>query len=299
MSDDDPDDNDGSIGANCMRVHIVTDSTACLPTDLATRYNISVVPLHVAFGTDEYTDGIDMSPTQFHQMLETRAEHPVTSQPSPAEFADVYSRVGGDGRPIVSIHLCADLSGTLTSARMAIEQYPDLNIHLTTDAAPPVGIGLLALEAARASSNGAKAEDVVRLVNELASRTYVAFMVPTLEYLRKGGRIGGAQAFLGSLLSFKPILHFENRRVEPVTRVRSVAKSRRALMKYLRERAPNGVQSVSVLHAQGEESRAELEADVRAEFEPTGDFLADVELGPVLATHSGRGALGLAFIANP
>lgn len=281
-----------------MQVRVVTDSTSCLPTELANQHNIGVVPLHVTFGTDEYTDGIDISPAEFHHMLETRADHPITSQPTPAAFADLYGRIGRDGSSIVSIHLCADLSGTIASARMAMEQHSNLDIHLTTDGAPPVGIGLLALEAARAASGGAAANDVVHLVNEQASRTHVAFMVPTLEYLRRGGRIGGAQAFLGSILSFKPILHFENRQVEPVTRVRSIAKSRKALMTYLREHAPNGVQSVSVLHAQAEDFRAELEADVRAEFKPTGDFLPNIELGPVLATHSGRGALGLAFIAN-
>ena len=171
-------------------------------------------------------------------------------------------------------------------------------MHLAADNLPPIGIGLLALEAARAAHQGASVEEIVAQVNDQATRTYLAFVVPTLEYLRRGGRIGGAQAFLGSLLNVKPILHVDDGRVEPVTRVRSFGKARRALMSYMQGHAPNGVTSAAVLHVDAEEMRAALEAEVRSEYQPTADLLPNIEMGPVIATHTGRGAFGLSFIAN-
>ncbi len=282
-----------------MAVKVVIDSTAYMPPELTAEHGIGVVPLHVHFGTDEFTDGVDMTPAEFHHMLENRPEHPATSQPSPAAFVDAYRKAAADGSSIVSIHLAAELSGTLESARVAIEQLPDADVHVAADNLPPIGIGLLALEAARAADQGASADDVVQQVNDQANRTYVVFVVPTLEYLRRGGRIGGAQAFLGSLLNVKPVLHVEDGRVEPVTRVRSFGKARRALMNYMRERTPNGVTSAAVLHVQAEDMRAALEAEVRSEYQPTADLLPNIEMGPVIATHTGGGAFGLSFIANP
>ena len=282
-----------------MAVKIVTDSTAYLPRSLLDEHGIEVVPLHVHFGTDDFTDGVDITPTEFFTMLENRPEHPTTSQPSPAAVMDIYERCGADGSAIVSIHLSSKLSGTLESARLASDQLPDVDVHLVRNDLPPIGVGLLSLEAAQAANSGASAEAVVELVNDLGARTHVAFVVPTLEYLRRGGRIGGAQAFVGSILSFKPVLHVQDGQVEPVVRVRSFTKARRALVDYVRERAPNGLQSISVMHVGADDMYAALEADIQREFDVSAALLPEIEMGPVIATHTGRGAFGVTFIANP
>ena len=282
-----------------MGVKIVTDSTAYLPKQLIDEHGIEVVPLHVHFGTDDYADGVDITPTEFFTMLESRPEHPTTSQPAPASFMDIYRDAGADGSAIVSIHLSSKLSGTLESARLASDQLPDVEVHLATNNLPPIGVGLVALEAAQVASSGASAEAVVQHANDLAERTYVVFVVPTLEYLRRGGRIGGAQAFLGSILSLKPVLHVQDGQVEPVIRVRSFTKARRALVDYAREHAPNGLQAISVMHVGADDMYAALEADIKREFEVTAELLPGIEMGPVVATHTGRGAFGLTFIANP
>jgi DegV family protein with EDD domain len=257
------------------------------------------VPLHVHFGTDDFTDGVDITPTEFFTMLENRPEHPTTSQPSPAAVMDIYERCGADGSAIVSIHLSSKLSGTLESARLASDQLPDVDVHLVRNDLPPIGVGLLSLEAAQAANSGASAEAVVELVNDLGARTHVAFVVPTLEYLRRGGRIGGAQAFVGSILSFKPVLHVQDGEVQPVIRVRSFAKARRALVDYVRERAPNGLHSISVMHVGADNMYAALEADIQREFDVSAALLPEIQMGPVIATHTGRGAFGVTFIANP
>ena len=282
-----------------MAVKIVTDSTAYLPQQLIDEHGIEVVPLHVHFGTDDYADGVDITPTDFFTMLESRPEHPTTSQPAPAAFMDAYSRAAADGSAIVSIHLSAKLSGTLESARLASDQLPDVEVHLATNNLPPIGVGLLALEGAQAASSGASAEEVVQHVNDQGARTFVVFVVPTLEYLRRGGRIGGAQAFVGSILSLKPVLHVQDGQVEPVVRVRSFTKARRALVDYVREHAPNGLRAISVIHVGADDMYAALEADIQREFGVTGELVPGIQMGPVVATHTGRGAFGLTFIANP
>ena len=179
----------------------------------------------------------------------------------------------------MSIHLSAKLSGTLESARLASDQLPDVDVHLVRNDLPPIGVGLLAVEAAQAANSGASAEAVVELVNELGARTYVAFVVPTLEYLRRGGRIGGAQAFVGSILSFKPVLHVQEGEVQPVIRVRSFTKARRALVDYVRERAPNGLQSISVMHVGADDMYSALEADIQREFDVSAALLPGIEMG--------------------
>lgn len=159
-------------------------------------------------------------------------------------------------------------------------------------------LGLIAVEAAKAARAGADAPTIVRLVEGLKPRTKVAFVVATLEYLRRGGRIGGAQAFLGGLLSVKPVLHIHGGRVDPVTRVRTFAKAHEAIGAYVREHAPRGVDHGAIIHARAEEQRAALAALVQARYAPTGDTYADITIDPVVGTYTGPGAFGFAFVAR-
>lgn len=281
-----------------MPVKIVTDSTATLPSELVEQRGITVVPLHVQFGTTEYREGVDLTPEGFYDLLETSPVHPTTASPNPAEFKAAYERLGADGDPIVSLHISTELSGTVLSARQAAEGLPHQEIHVIDSRTVIMGLGLLALEAARAATEGAGAVEIRDLAGELAPRTYLIFVIPTLEYLRRGGRIGGAQAFLGSLLNVKPVVAVEGK-VEPVARVRSFQKGYAAVAQYVRERAPNGLRCAAVLHADADERRRRLADLMLGEFPPSGEVFPDVPIGPVIGAHTGRGSVGFACIANP
>ena len=282
-----------------MPVRIVTDSTGSLPAEVVEAHGIAVVPLHVRFGATDYTEGEDLSAEEFYRLLETLPDHPATSQPNPAEFGAVYDRVASDGDPIVSIHISSKLSKTVESARQAAAARPDLRIETVDSGSVSMALGLQVVEAAKAAAGGAGPEEIVELVAQLGPRSHCAFVVPTLEYLRRGGRIGGAAAFLGSLLKLKPVLHVEDGQVEPVTRVRSFSKAHVALQEYVRERAPNGVHSAAILHTAAEDHRQRIETDLLGEFPPAEELFPDVIIGPVIGAHTGGGAFAIAFIANP
>ena len=281
-----------------MPVRIVTDSAASLPAEVRQVHGITVIPLHVLFGATDCLEDQDLSAKEFYRQLESRPEHPTTSQPTPAAFLEAYRSLEGDD-PIVSLHVSGALSGTIASARQAAAQLPEREIHVVDSRTVSMSLGLLALEAARAAEEGADAASVVARVEEMARRTYLAFVVQTLEYLRRGGRIGGAQAFLGSLLNVKPVLHVSDGRVEPLTRARSLAKACRAVLSHVREVAPAGIEHVALLHADSDANRALLEAEVLDHVSPSGEVFRDVIMGPVIGVHVGRGSVGFAFTARP
>ena len=282
-----------------MPVMIVTDSTAALPPDLAEQHGIEVVPLLVRFGETEYRDGVDLSDAEFYCLLEDRPELPVTSQPSPAAFMEVYRRLGCDGDAIVSIHVSSAVSGTLASAQQAAAELPGQDIRVLDSRHVSIGLGMMAVEAARAASRGDDANAVVDLVTGLVERTYTVFVVATLEYLRRSGRIGGAQAFLGSLLSVKPVLEARDGKVGPVLRVRTFSKAYAALADYVRQHAPHGLERAALLHADAEPHRRWLEEQLLAGLPPEVEVHSDISIGPVVASHTGRGAFGIAFVARP
>lgn len=267
--------------------------------ELAAEHAITIMPIPVRFGTTEYQEGVDLTPEEFFDLLETSPEHPATSSPNPEQFKQAYKRLSADGGAIVSMHILAEQSGTVTSARRAATELGNPEIHVLELPTAAMGLGLLALEAAQAAESGADAGTIKGLTQELLPRTFVIFLLPTLEYLHRGGRIGGAQAFLGSLLKVKPVVAVKDGLAAPVTRVRSLSKAHTAMARYVREHAPNGLQCAAVLHGDAEEHRRRLEDLVLGEFPPSARMYPDIPIGPVVGSHTGRGSFGLAFIANP
>lgn len=281
-----------------MPVRIVTDSTSSLPIDVATELGISVIPLHVRFGTTDYRDGVDLSTAEFYELLASSSDHPATSQPNPAEFLELYSQIEGND-DIVSIHLSTDLSKTIESARQAAAQLTERKVHVLDSRLVSVPLAFTVIAAANAARAGADAEEIGGLVSDHAGRSHVAIVVPTLEYLKRGGRIGGASAYLGSLLNLKPVLECRAGRVEPVTRVRSIGKAHAALQAYVDTHAPNGVDSWAILHANAPEQRDRLRREITDNLNAVGRSFDDIALGPVLGTHAGPGAFGIAFVSRP
>ena len=281
-----------------MAVHIVTDSTSSLPVELAAQHAITVVPLYVRFGQQIYRAGIEIGTDEFFQRIATDPILPSTSQPSPGDFQAVYERLTASGDSVVSIHVSDVLSGTLASARTAKETLRDRSIHLINSEMASVPLGLLAIEAARLAKAGADAAAIVRHIEDAMPRCKVVFVLSTLEFLKRGGRIGGAQAFLGSLLNVKPVLHVEHGRVEPVARVRSFAKAYETIDSYVREHAPKGVLHGAILHANAEEHRQRVEEMVRSSCMPSGNLYPNIAIDPVVGVYTGPGAFGFAFMAK-
>ena len=190
-----------------MPVRIVTDSSADLAADVVERLGIEVVPLSIRFGDEEYTDGVDLSVSQFYDKLASSADLPETAAPSPGAFEAAFRRQADAGADaIVCINLSSGLSATLQSAQNAASAVEGLDVRVVDSRSITSGLGTEVRLAAEAAADGAGADDVVALVDDLVGRTHVFGALDTLDNLKKGGRIGGAQALLGSLLSVKPLL---------------------------------------------------------------------------------------------
>jgi len=277
-------------------VVVVTDSTAGLPADLAAQSGVHVIPLWVHFGEEGYRDGVDLTTEQFYPMLSKARDLPTTSQPSVGEFLEVYRSLADQAEAIVSIHISSELSGTMASALAAREIFQDVPVHVVDSRSTAMGLGLIALAAARAAAEGHTAEQVVAVAEQLVPRTNVIFVVDTLEYLHKGGRIGGASALLGSLIQIKPILHLDKGRIEALDKVRTRLKAMDRLMEIVAEHAAGaGSLHASVVHAQAKDEAEVLRERVSGAFRCAELTVAGVS--PAIGTHVGPGTVGIALCA--
>lgn len=274
------------------QIRIVTDSVSDLPPELAAEHGITVVPLQVIFGPDSFRDGIDLGGDSFYEKLTTSEHHPRTSQPSPADFAGLYEELTADGATVISIHVSEKMSGTLGSARLARQMLQDRDIHVVDSQSASLGQGLQAVAAAEAVRAGRSVQDILQLLEQAAAATRVYFAVDTLEYLQRNGRIGRAQAMLGSLLSIKPLLQLEAGSVAPLDKVRGKARVMPRLLELVREAVPAGSRArFGLMHAQVPERAAELQAQLVADY-PDAEFVT-ASIGAVVGTHAGPGTFGI------
>ncbi|PPK69075.1 DegV family protein [Actinokineospora auranticolor] len=275
-----------------MPIAVVTDSTAYLPEGVADRHAIRVIPLLVRVDGREGRDGIDMGPVQLAQALQER-RMVTTSRPNPAEFAAAYQRTldgGADG--ILSVHLSRDLSGTWESARLAAEECgPDL-VRVVDSRTTGMGLGFAALRAAAVAAAGAGGAEVEAAAVRAASTTTSFFMVETLEYLRRGGRIGAAAALLGTALAMKPILHVRDGQIVPLEKVRTTGRALGRLVDLAVGEAAGGPVDLAVHHLGAPERAAEL-AERLTERVPGTRECVIAELGAAIGAHTGPGVLGV------
>lgn len=274
-----------------MSVRIVTDSCSDLPPDTALACDIAVVPLYVNAGTETYRDGVDIGPDRFYELLQTLPDLPTTSQPSAADFAEVYDRLLDEGHQVVSIHVSSILSGTYNSACQGREMTKDPSRIEVMDSLLAGGaLGLLAIEAARLAQHSDDCHEVAGQAADLVRRHQGYVMVDTLKYLAKGGRIGKAQAFMGGALQFKPILSVRDGAVHPEERPRTKRKALDRLGSLVRSLEP-----VSRLHISYTTSADDARA-VRGALADlvNPDSIVESRFGPVLGTHLGPGAIGVA-----
>ncbi|HEY6744477.1 MAG TPA: DegV family protein [Mycobacteriales bacterium] len=277
------------------RVAVVTDSTAYLPDGLADRLSIRVVPLQVVLGGRSGAEGSEVTPAQVASALASWV--PVsTSRPTPAQFASVYQDALDRGASeVVSLHLSRELSGTWDSARLAAAEVGSDRIRVVDSRSAAMGLGFAVLAAAQAAAAGGSQEQVYEAAVGTAERTTTLFYVDTLEHLRRGGRIGAAQALLGTALSVKPILHVQEGRIVPLEKVRTVSKGIARLEALAVAAAGDGPADVAVHHLAAAERAALLAERLRARLPQVGQFYAS-EVGAVVGAHVGPGVLGVVVV---
>jgi DegV family protein with EDD domain len=279
------------------KVAIVTDSTSYMPKAILEQYHIHVVPSIVNWGTQSYRDGLDISATEFFERLKTDPLHPTTAVASIGEFRDVYARAADGAEGVIGIHLSHKLSGIFSTAQQAKALLPTAQIEVIDTGATAMALGFVVLAAARAAADGRSLKEVVKAAQETIPCVGLVFTVETLEYLRRGGRIGGAQAFIGGLLDAKPILELRDGRVEPVERVRTKKKAVDRVLENIAAKV-EGKSSIrlATIHAAAPQEAAELLERAKTRLGAIEAILA--EASPTVATHAGPGTVGLAYCAG-
>ena len=273
-----------------MAVKIVTDSTADLPPAMSKELGITVVPLNVHFGTEVYRDGVEILPDEFYKRLVSSPQLPTTSQPTVGDFLESYQELSQSTNEIVSVHISSKLSGTLNSANQAREQFQgDCRIEIVDSQQGSLGLGMVAIAANLAAQRGASIDDVVKEAQQAIPRVQFFGLLDTLEYLVKGGRIGKAQAFVGSLLRIKPILTCRDGEVHPLERARTRAKGIDRLCELAQKYMP--LEELGVVYSTTPDEAHALAQRLKP-FLPNGEVFI-TQLGPVVGTYLGPGILGI------
>ncbi len=278
------------------KIHIVTDSGSDLPKDVREKYNIHVVPLSIQFGDDIYRDGVDMSVTEFYKRLTEGSVLPSTCQPSPADFVKLYQEIAEPGDAIISVHLSSKLSGTYQSAFLASTMVEGLDISVLDTQSASIGIGLVSLAAAEAVQKGASKEEAVAFAEKRVEELGVYFVVDTLEYLKKNGRIGAAQAMVGSLLNIKPILTLAEGIVTPFDKVRGKAKALKQIQELIKEysqKYPGRPLRIGITHANCAEEATKLGETLQANVDVHEIIISYI--GPTIGVHVGPGTIAFLF----
>ena len=276
-------------------VAVVTDSACDLPPELASRHGIEVVPLTIRFGEEELVDRRDLTPRQFWDRLAGSEVLPETAAPAPGAFEDAYRRAatgGADG--VVCVTLSSALSATYESAQVAAQAVEGtIPVRVVDSRAVTMAEGLMAVRAAELSAQGAGLDQVAAEVEGMIARSRTFAALDTLENLRKGGRIGAAQAFLGSMLSVKPVIQVADGEVHPESRQRTRGRALRYLADKVREHQP--VETLAVMH--GDAPDVDQMLDLLAPVHPREDILVG-DVGAVIGTHAGPGVMGVTFFVR-
>ncbi|MBA4383561.1 MAG: hypothetical protein C0410_02385 [Anaerolinea sp.] len=283
------------------KVMIVTDSTSNIPVELMNGNAITILPLQVIWNGEILRDGVDIQPEDFYKRLATEKNMPSTSQATPEEFKQAYSNLLDQGYDILSIHISSKLSGTLDSAIQAKRAFGNAAIELVDSLSTSMALGFQVMSAARMAKMGASLEECKAVAQSAIKHTGVYFAVNTLEFLHRGGRIGGAAAFMGHVLNLKPILELRDGRIEAVEKVRTLSKSIDRLLDLVEAKLDKekGPVRLCAIHASAPAEAEELLA--RAVKRIPGHLVSDAVIStvsPVLGTHTGPGALGLAYMSG-
>ncbi len=272
-------------------IHIVTDSTADIPPDIARELAITVVPVHVIFGEESFDDGVTITREEFYRRLSTSKVLPTTSTPSAGEFAKVYQRVGGE---IVSILLSPNWSSLFSTAQLGAELAPNAHVTFFDSGKLAMGLGWQVIYAARAAQQGKTLEEIMQALQAAKQRVHLFAALDTLEFLRRSGRVNALVARFGQLLNIKPIINVEDGEAQMVDRVRT----RHTAIERVKELtyALGPLQSLAVLHTANLAAARELAAEFAQTFPQLSEPIIVCEATTAVGTHVGPNALGIAAV---
>jgi DegV family protein with EDD domain len=275
------------------RIAVVTDSTSEIPRELVEQYNIHVVPQVPIMGDKTWRDGVDIDSPTFYELLQTSPHFRATSQPSVVNFQQLFTELSQEADGIVAALVSDELSGALNSAWMAVENLPDLPIEIIDTRSVSLQLGFIALAAARAAAAGADLETVAATARALIGKAQVYFVVDTLEYLHRGGRIGGAATLVGTALQIKPVLYLADGCVEVFAKPRTQSKATQVMLKHISQQATGCQLHVAIFHADAPGQAEELRKKIAHEFRCAELYVT--EMTPVMGAHTGPGVLGVVF----
>ena len=281
------------------KIAVVTDSTTYLPPELVQQYNITIAPQVLIWGDQTYRDGVDITSEQFFTRLKTTKVMPTTSQVAVLSFQEIFQDLVNKDFEVLALLVSSKLSGTNQSAAQAKELMGPAGekVHIVDSQSVAMALGFQALAVARALQGGASLKEAIALAEKSHTYTGVFFAVDTLEFLHRGGRIGGAQRFIGSVLNMKPILAIQDGRVEGVERIRTKSKAHDRVLELVVEktRGKSPIR-IATLHANAAEDAKVLLARAQQQLNPIESIFTEVS--PTVGTHAGPGTVGLAFMAG-
>ncbi len=279
------------------KVAIVTDSTSTIPEEYLKQLPIWVAPQVFIWGTETLLDGVDIQPGEFYARLAKDPIHPTTSQVTPASFQKLFTELLEQEYEILAVLISPKLSGTMESAVMAKELFPGAAIELVNSESVAMGLGFHALMAARAAKDGASLEECKQVAEKAVKQTGIVFTVETLEYLHRGGRIGGGAKFLGTALNIKPILEIRNGGVEAVERIRTRGKSLMRVVELVEQQVAGRTPvRLAALHANSPVDAQTMLDAASARLKPIETIFS--ELSPVVGTHGGPGTVGIVYMTG-
>ncbi len=279
------------------KVAVVTDSTTYVPQDLMAKYGIRVAPQVLIWDGVTYLDGVDMQPGEFFRRLAQAKHLPTSAQVPVRKFYEIFRELHESGHDILAVVLSSKLSGTVGAARQAREMLPEARIEVVDSYTVAMATGFVVLAAARAAAEGATLEECRALAERAKEHGGLLLTVQTLEFLHRGGRIGGAARLVGTLLKIKPILEVRGGRVEPLEKTRTRRKALQRVVDIVAERtAGHEIVRIAALHANAEEDARWMMEHLRERIQPTETLLSIVS--PVIGTHVGPGTVGIAYMTD-
>jgi DegV family protein with EDD domain len=280
------------------KIALVTDSTASMPKALVDQYKIIVAPQILIWGEENFEDGVNITPSEFYTRLKKTTVMPTTTQVTVAKFHEIYESLLAQDYQILTIIISAKLSGTLNSALQAREMMPaGAPIEIIDSNSTAMGLGFHVVTVARALEQGATFAECVALAQKAKDHTGIFFAVDTLEFLHRGGRIGGATRFLGTMLNFKPILELRDGRVEAIERVRTRGKSLSRIVELAVEQIGSRTPiRLSTLHANAPDDAKLVMQEASDKLHPIESVFSEVS--PVVGVHAGPGVVGLVYMAG-
>ncbi len=279
-----------------QKIVVVTDSTAYIPEEGLKDFSVPVIPLWLIWGDERFRDRVDIDPSTFYRRLRGAKTFPTTSQPSAGEFEDFFRQAVAGADAIVGVFISSKLSGTIPNAQASLAQLPDLTIRVVDSLSTSMGLALIVLATARAAAAGKSLDKVVAVAEKVRDKTHTLFVVDTLEYLHRGGRIGGAKRLLGTALNIKPLLHLEDGRIEPLAQVRTKRKAVAQMLAIAEERmGGKQMAGAGVMDIGSPKEGAALAEQVKEQFGISTVYRTTVS--PVIGAHVGPGTVGLSFYA--